>query len=85
MKNQDVPGVIGYIGSVLGKHGINIANFSLGRGDEPSKDGEPLEAVAVIETDSSVPQKVLEELLTRPALKVARTVEFGTQAGAAAS
>jgi D-3-phosphoglycerate dehydrogenase / 2-oxoglutarate reductase len=85
MKNQDVPGVIGYIGGVLGKHGINIANFSLGRGDKPSKDGEPLEAISVVETDSSVPDKVLEELLSRPALKLARTVEFDAQAGAAAS
>jgi D-3-phosphoglycerate dehydrogenase len=84
MKNQDVPGVIGYIGSVLGKHGINIANFSLGRGDKPARDGEPLEAIAVIETDSPVPESVLQELLTRPALKLARTVEFGEQAGAAA-
>ena len=85
MKNEDVPGVIGYIGGVLGKHGINIANFSLGRGDKPSKDGEPLEAISVVETDSSVPDKVLEELLSRSALKLARTVEFDAQAGAAAS
>src|SRR5207248_6804457 len=32
-KNEDVPGVIGYIGTVLGKNGINIANFALGRQD----------------------------------------------------
>ena len=31
MKNDDVPGVIGHVGSVLGRNGINIANFSLGR------------------------------------------------------
>jgi D-3-phosphoglycerate dehydrogenase len=31
MKNQDVPGVIGHVGTVLGKNSINIANFSLGR------------------------------------------------------
>ncbi len=29
-KNEDVPGVIGYIGTVLGKNGINVANFALG-------------------------------------------------------
>ena len=31
MKNQDVPGVTGHAGTVLGKNSINIANFSLGR------------------------------------------------------
>ena len=31
MKNQDVPGVIGHVGTVLGRNHINIANFSLGR------------------------------------------------------
>jgi D-3-phosphoglycerate dehydrogenase len=85
MKNQDVPGVIGYIGTVMGKHAVNIANFSLGRREEPSRPGEPLEAIAVIETDSTVPDRVLQELLTNPSLKLARTVEFGAQAGTAAS
>src|SRR5580693_6393311 len=33
LKNLDVPGVIGHVGSVLGSHGINIGNFSLGRSD----------------------------------------------------
>ncbi|MEQ1869394.1 MAG: phosphoglycerate dehydrogenase [Vicinamibacterales bacterium] len=29
--NDDQPGVIGEVGSILGKHGVNIANFALGR------------------------------------------------------
>ena len=37
MKNQDVPGVIGHVGTVLGRNNINIANFSLGRGGEGGK------------------------------------------------
>ena len=83
MKNQDVPGVIGYIGTVMGKHGVNIANFSLGRRDQPSRPGEPLEAVAVIETDCTVPDFVLQELLTNPSVKRARSVEFGARVGVA--
>jgi D-3-phosphoglycerate dehydrogenase / 2-oxoglutarate reductase len=31
LRNQDLPGVIGEVGSVLGSHGVNIANFALGR------------------------------------------------------
>ena len=30
-RNIDVPGVIGKIGTILGEHGVNIANFALGR------------------------------------------------------
>jgi D-3-phosphoglycerate dehydrogenase len=77
MKNQDVPGVIGYIGSVAGKNGINIANFSLGRQDGPPSAGAPLEAVSVVETDQPVPEPVLKQLLENKAVKVARAVELG--------
>ncbi|HEX3702725.1 MAG TPA: phosphoglycerate dehydrogenase [Vicinamibacterales bacterium] len=31
--NDDRPGVIGEVGTILGRHGINIASFALGRGD----------------------------------------------------
>ena len=34
LRNLDVPGVVGRIGTALGQHGVNIANFSLGRGPE---------------------------------------------------
>jgi D-3-phosphoglycerate dehydrogenase len=76
MKNQDVPGVIGHIGTVLGKNNINIANFSLGRRDTPSAPGEPLEAVALVATDELVPESVLAQLRENPAVKFARSVAF---------
>lgn len=74
--NEDVPGVIGFIGSVMGKAGVNIANFSLGRADAPAKPGDPLLAVSVVETDSIVPDSVLEGLLANKAVKLARHVEM---------
>jgi hypothetical protein len=61
MKNQDVPGAIGHVGSVLGRNGVNIANFSLGRAEGASH------AVAVIETDDTVPEPVLAQLHDNPA------------------
>jgi D-3-phosphoglycerate dehydrogenase len=76
MMNQDVPGVIGYVGTVLGQNQINIANFSLGRRDAPTVAGEPLEAVALVSTDGLVPEHVLAQLRKNPAVKVARSVEF---------
>jgi D-3-phosphoglycerate dehydrogenase / 2-oxoglutarate reductase len=76
LRNVDVPGVIGHVGSVLGKNSINIANFSLGREDRPTE-GRPLMAVALVEVDSLVPETVLQQLLENPAVKLARTVETG--------
>jgi len=70
LKNQDVPGVIGYIGDVLGKNGINIATFSLGRRNAGA------EAVSVIQTDQPVPENVLAQLLENSAVKMARSVQF---------
>ena len=31
--NDDQPGVIGEVGTILGRHGVNIANFALGRNE----------------------------------------------------
>jgi D-3-phosphoglycerate dehydrogenase / 2-oxoglutarate reductase len=76
MQNRDVPGVIGHVGTVLGRHRINIANFSLGRRDTPGAPGEPLDAVAVVSTDELVTEPVLVELRQNPAVKSAKTVEF---------
>ena len=76
LKNEDVPGVIGHVGSVLGRNGINIANFSLGRQDTPASPDNTLEAVSVIETDGTVPDTVLVELLKNQAIRMARSVEF---------
>jgi D-3-phosphoglycerate dehydrogenase len=76
MRNQDVPGVIGHVGTVLGRNSINIANFSLGRREAASAPGEPLEAVAVVSTDELVPESVLAQLRENPAVKAARAVEF---------
>jgi D-3-phosphoglycerate dehydrogenase len=76
LKNKDVPGVIGHIGTVLGDNGINIANFSLGRQETPPVPGESLKAIAVVETDGVMPGKALAELRDIPAVLLARTVQF---------
>jgi D-3-phosphoglycerate dehydrogenase len=68
--SEDVPGVIGYIGDVFGKNGVNIATFSLGRKDNRT------EAVSVIQTDQPIPESVLTELLKNPAVRIARPVKF---------
>jgi D-3-phosphoglycerate dehydrogenase / 2-oxoglutarate reductase len=70
MKNQDVPGVIGHVGTVLGRNGVNIANFSLGRREI----GEPREAVSVVAVASAVPDTVIAQLKENPAVRLARAV-----------
>lgn len=74
MMNDDVPGVIGHVGNVLGRNKINIANFTLGRGES----GQPgkLKAIALVETDEAVPESLLSQLLENKAVKSARVVEF---------
>jgi D-3-phosphoglycerate dehydrogenase len=76
MMNQDVPGVIGHVGTVLGRNHINIANFALGRRNGPGTEDLPHEAIAVVSTDGLVPEEVLAQLRENPAVKLARAVEL---------
>src|SRR5438045_518826 len=80
-KSDDVPGVIGYLGSVLGRNGINIANFALGRedvaGDAKLKPASPLTAISIVETDEPVTEGVISQLFENPAFRFVRRVEFG--------
>jgi D-3-phosphoglycerate dehydrogenase len=75
LQNNDVPGVIGHVGNVLGKSGINIANFSLGRQEQTSA-GETVRAIAVIEVDGIVSEAIQADLKSNPAVLVVRPVEF---------
>ena len=75
LRNNDVPGVIGKVGTILGEGEINIANFSLGRrsGETPS---QPREAIAVVHVDGRVPEEVLRKLERIPAVLQAKAVEL---------
>jgi D-3-phosphoglycerate dehydrogenase len=75
LKNADVPGVIGHVGSVLGRNAINIANFSLGRTPK-ALPGQEVLAVAVVEVDAVVPESVIAELKGNAAVRIARPVAF---------
>ncbi len=80
--NQDLPGVIGGIGTLLGQHGINIARFSLGREpDAPlapagTRDEKPVRrAMAIVQTDTAVPNVVLVDIRGKiSAVKGARSI-----------
>jgi D-3-phosphoglycerate dehydrogenase len=72
LRNQDVPGVIGRIGTILGNHQINIANFALGRSN--GKEAAPATALAVLQIDGEVTDAVLKELRAAPAITGVRQV-----------
>jgi D-3-phosphoglycerate dehydrogenase len=72
-RNLDVPGVIGKIGSILGEHGVNIANFALGRERSGKK---PVKALALVQVDAPVPEPVLEVLRHIEAVLEARSVQL---------
>ena len=77
-KNDDVPGVIGFVGNVLGRNGVNIANFALGRQSGVPKPGKPLTAISIVETDGAVPDTVINQLLENPAIRFVRAVAFSS-------
>ena len=56
LRNRDVPGVVGRIGTILGRAAINIAGIQLGRPEE----GE--DAVSIIDVDSEVPTEALTQI-----------------------
>ncbi len=57
-RHRDVPGLIGYIGTIFGKHNINIANMALGRQtNQPGGD-----SVAVLNLDNEPSAESLAEI-----------------------
>jgi D-3-phosphoglycerate dehydrogenase len=69
---RDVPGVIGKIGTALGKHRINIAQMSVGRStDEPGG-----EQVAVLSLDGQPPAEALADVLALEPIRHARVVKL---------
>ena len=56
VRNTDQPGVIGDIGTILGRHRVNIANFALGR------QGNSAVGVVIVDETAEIPQAVLDEI-----------------------
>ncbi len=70
LTNDDVPGVIGRIGTLFGARGINIAGMQLGRQRPGGR------AVSILSLDTTVPDAVLAELLALPSIRSARLVRL---------
>lgn len=71
MTNDDVPGVMGSVGTLLGRHRINIGELRLGRSARPHK------AMSLWQLDQPAPAEVLAELRALEAVAECRQVRLG--------
>ena len=70
MNNKDRPGIVGYIGTLMAKHNVNIASMSL------SRDAAGGEALTVLNLDSVPPPSLLEEIRKDPDISNVRVVKL---------
>lgn len=68
LTNRDVPGIIGAVGTLLGRHAVNIADMRVGR-REPGG-----EAVMVITVDQDLPSSLIEALKATEGVRSVRSV-----------
>ncbi|MEO7383943.1 MAG: phosphoglycerate dehydrogenase [Novosphingobium sp.] len=68
--NEDAPGFIGRIGTLLGESGINIGTFHLGRREAGG------EAVLLLSLDAPIPQNVMDAACKLPGVKTVRALAF---------
>ncbi len=71
-RHRDVPGLIGFIGTILGKHRVNIAHMALGRErNEPGGN-----SVAVLNLDNLPSKEALDELAQHPEVQAVEMVQL---------
>jgi D-3-phosphoglycerate dehydrogenase len=68
--NRDEPGIIGALGSIMGAHGVNIANFTLGRSAAGG------EAIALLYVDEPVPAEARAKLAETGLFTQIKPLEF---------
>ena len=70
LHNKDVPGVVGAVGTILGKNGVNIAGMELGRSEKGGN------AISFTHVDEMVPKKALDQLRALPQIVSAELVKL---------
>jgi D-3-phosphoglycerate dehydrogenase len=78
IRNHDVPGVVGRIGTILGEHSLNIANFALGRSVRSQRvpQGQALAVVQIDVQDPCDAAAAIEALRKVDAIASVRLVEL---------
>ena len=67
-RHRDMPGIIGQIGSLLGKYNVNIASMQVGRRIVRG------EAVMVLSIDDPIPAELLGSILSMQGINEAHSV-----------
>jgi len=70
LNNQDRPGIVGALGTLFGKHNVNIASMSLSR---ESVGGQ---ALTVFQLDTLPPEALLQEIQRDPAISNVRVIKL---------
>jgi D-3-phosphoglycerate dehydrogenase len=68
--HDDVPGIIGRVGTIFGQYKVNIAQMAVGRANAGGR------AIGVLNIDSLPPQAALDELLASPHIHSAKVIEM---------
>ncbi len=78
IRNHDVPGVVGRIGTILGEHSLNIANFALGRSTRSQRvpQGQALAVVQIDVKNANEATAAVEALRKVEAIASVRLVEL---------
>jgi D-3-phosphoglycerate dehydrogenase len=76
LRYEDIPGMIGRVGTVFGQHGVNIVSAAVGRQpDDDEADRARLAAMAIT-TDAAVPQALIDEIVAGDGFVAGRTVSL---------
>ena len=70
--HQDVPGIIGKVGTAFGEHNVNIAQMSVGR----SSEGPGSHAVGVLNLDSQPTQEAIDQLQSIDAIEKIQVIDL---------
>ena len=73
---RDVPGMIGRVGTIFGRHGVNIVSAAVGRNPERRDPGDQTIAAMAITTDHAVPVEVVQEIAASEGFVAGRTVNL---------
>jgi D-3-phosphoglycerate dehydrogenase / 2-oxoglutarate reductase len=73
---QDLPGMVGRVGTTFGEHGINISSAAVGHTlDGSAGDGQRLAAM-VVTTDAAVPSEVVQEIVASEGFEAGWSVDL---------
>lgn len=76
IRNDDTPGVIGEVGSILGRHRVNIITFALGSGPEGGIGVASVETRDKNDRAPMVTEEILKEIRSVSAVRQAALVNL---------